>query len=289
MKLGNPISIRTALKNISDRENIDFQTIATRYLHERLLFRVASSNFAQNFFLKGGALFYAFEGLHARPTLDIDFLAKQIDNDKENLKTIFTKICEIEYADDCVLFNKNTIEVFDIDEDAKYSGVRVLLNASFDSIKQRLQIDIGFSDIITPEPVHLTYPTLLNELKNPEIRAYSIETVIAEKFHAMFTLGTLNSRMKDFYDVYILLKNNKIENANLQDSISQTFKNRNTDFTDDHEIFSTLFYENKNRQAMWKAFLRKMKIFENLEFPSVVKTILERLQPIYNELLKSKI
>ena len=288
MKLGNTMSIRAMLKNIADKEQINFQFIVTRYFHERLLYRIAKSKYASNFILKGGALLYAIEGIHIRPTIDIDMLAKQISNDKEQIKQIFRSICNVKYDADCIIFDTDNIEAEDISKDDKYSGVRVFIGTQFDTIRQRLQIDIGFSDIITPAPVNLIYPTLLHELPKPEIKAYSIETVIAEKFQAMVVLGTFNSRMKDFYDVYILLKNNDIDEINLQVAITNTFAQRNTAFVENHELFSQTFYNDKNRQTIWKAFLRKIKHFEDLEFSVVMKSITEKLYPIYNGLGNNK-
>lgn len=284
MKKGNAISIKATLKNISYSENVKYQYIITRYFHERLLYRIANSEYCDKFFLKGGALLYAIEGLFIRPTVDIDMLAKQIRNDKEQIKQIFNTICNVKYDDDCVVFNIESIETADITEDAKYSGIRVFVEAKLDTIRQRLQIDIGFSDIITPAPVNLIYPVLLDELAKPEIQAYSIETIIAEKFHAMIVLGTFNSRMKDFYDVYILMKNNKINNKNLREAIFHTFRQRDTYFTENHVLFTSEFHEDKNRNTMWKTFLCKINIIENLEFPIILKDILKILQPIYNEL-----
>ena len=148
MKKGNAISIKATLKNISDSKDVKYQYIVTRYFHERLLYRIAKSEYSNNLFLKGGALLYAIEGLHVRPTVDIDILAKQISNDKELIKQIFRAICSIKYDDDCVVFDAENIETMSIAEDAKYSGIRVLIEVGLDTIKQRLQIDIGFSDII---------------------------------------------------------------------------------------------------------------------------------------------
>jgi len=283
MKKGSVKSIRATLKNIADREKIDFQILIIRYLHERLLYRLANSEYVNNFILKGGLLLYAIEGLHIRPTMDIDMLARQISNNREIITQIFRAICNIKYEDDCVIFDTKSIEITDIAKDAKYHGVRILIDARLDTIRQRLQIDIGFGDVIIPAPVKIQYPVLLDELEKPQINAYSIETVIAEKFHAMIVLGSFNSRMKDFYDAYILLKNNEINNANLREAILQTFKNRETEFTDNPELFTTSFFEDKNRKIMWKAFLRKTKVSEELDFSSIVKNILERLQPIYYE------
>jgi methionyl-tRNA formyltransferase len=288
MKQGNVKSIRARLKNISDREQIGFQFIITRYFHERLLYRIAKSEYVNNFILKGGTLLYAIEGIHFRPTIDIDILANHISNENKQIKQIFRSICSVKYDADGVNFDFENIETEEIAKEDKYSGVRIFIGVQFDTIKQRMQIDIGFSDIITSAPVELIYPTLLNELPKPEIKAYSIETIIAEKFQAMIELGIFNSRMKDFYDVYILLKHNNISNINLQNAIINTFKQRNTVFVENHELFSQTFCVEKNRQIMWKAFLRKIKHFDNLEFPFVVKSIVERLYPIYFELRNKK-
>jgi predicted nucleotidyltransferase component of viral defense system len=284
MKKGSPISIKATLKNVADNADIAFQNIIIRYFHERLLYRIANSEYSNNFILKGGALLYAFEGILYRPTIDVDISAKQISNDKEQIKQFFQKICDIKYDDDCVIFDINSVETTEISEDDKYAGVRVFVTARLDTIKQRLQIDIGFGDVITPAPINLTYPVLLDGLAKPEIKAYSIETVIAEKFQAMVQLGTVNSRMKDFYDVYVLLKNNNVCEDTLKEAIFQTFKHRNTTFVKDHELFSEEFYTNQNRQIMWKAFLKKMKIADDLEFSIVVGSVLGRLKAIYDEL-----
>lgn len=286
MKKGSATSIRTVLLNLSQKEGLVFQQVVTRYLHERLLYRLSLSEYRSKFILKGGNLLYAIEGLHVRPTMDIDILAKHVVNDKETLKNIFKDICSVKYDDDCVNFDAANIIVTDIAEEKKYSGIRLSIKARIDTIKQLLQVDIGFGDIITPAPVMISYPTLLHELNSPNIMAYPVETIIAEKFHAMILLGAFNSRMKDFYDMYILFKNNEIENMCLQDAILQTFKQRDTIFVKNHPLFSESFYEDTNRQTMWKAFLRKMKISGDLEFPYIVKFILKRLQPIYNNLQK---
>jgi len=284
MKKGSAKSIRAVLKNIADKEKIDFQLIVIRYLHERLLFRIANSAYVNNFFLKGGSLLYAIEGLHTRPTMDIDMLAKYIIDDKKTLENIFKNICSIKYNDDCVNFDAANIIATDIAEEKKYSGIRLQIKSQFDTIKQIIQIDIGFGDVIIPAPVMISYPAMLQELDSPDIMAYSIETVIAEKFHAMIALGVFNSRMKDFFDVYVLIKNRKINNESLCEAILQTFRRRDTDFTENHELFSASFCENQNRNTMWNAFLRKIKHPENLDFPHVMKTINERLYPIYLEL-----
>jgi len=284
MKQGSPTSIRAVLLNLSKKENLLFQQVVTRYLHERLLYRVSLSAYKSSFVLKGGNLVYAIEGLHTRPTMDIDLLARNIDNDKENVKNIFRQICEINYDNDCVHFEPESIIVSDIAKEKKYSGVRLLIDTHFDTVRQPIQIDIGFGDVITPAAISLAYPVLLNELDNPDILAYSIETVIAEKFEAMIQLGELNSRMKDFYDVYILLTNNKIDETVLSEAIFSTFEQRNTLIKSTPEIFTKEFYLYKPRQTVWKFFLKKIKHPNDLSFETVMNLIVSRLHPIYETL-----
>ena len=283
MKQGNSMSIRAVLLNLSKQENLIFQQVVTRYLHERFLYRVSLSEYNSSFVLKGGNLMYVIEGLHIRPTMDIDILAKNMDNDKENVKNIFRKICEIKYDNDCVCFNSNAIAVSDIAVEKKYSGVRLLIDTQFDTIRQSIQVDIGFGDIITPDAIALSYPVLLNELDSPKILVYSVETVIAEKFEAMIHLGGLNSRMKDFYDVYILLKNNRIDDEILDKAIFCTFERRKTMLKTQPEIFTKDFYLYEQRQTAWKFFLKKIKE-EYVDFEEVMRIITTKLQPIYSKL-----
>ena len=280
MKRASSKSIRAVIKNISDKERLDFQQTITRYLHERLLYRVSISAHRSNFILKGGNLMYVIEGLHTRPTIDIDMLSQKMDNDKESLKAIFKEICDIHYADDCVVFNSSTIKALDIAEEKRYSGVRLLIEAQFDTIRQNVQIDFGFGDVITPAPVALLYPVLLDGLDSPSILTYSAETVIAEKFEAMIQLGELNSRMKDFFDVYILLKNNRVDTDALKEAIFRTFERRKTILKRDPAIFTDDFYLFEQRKTKWGHFLKKIKA-EHLDFTEVIQTITATLQPIY--------
>jgi hypothetical protein len=287
VKQGNAASIKAVLLNLAQKENLYFQQVITRYFHERLLYRISLSEYKSSFVLKGGNLMYAIEGKYIRPTMDIDMLAKNIDNDKANIKNIFKRICGINYENDCVQFNSESIPILDIAQEKRYSGVRLLIDTQFDSIKQKIHMDIGFGDVITPAPIILSYPVLLNELESPTILAYSIETVIAEKFHAMLTLGNFNSRMKDFYDVFILLKHNDLSVINITEAIEATFLRRNSLSEENPALFQDVFYQNRQRQIMWSNFLRKNKL-EDLGFKKVVKTITAKLQPIYNQLIISK-
>jgi len=155
MKLGSPTSIRATLLNLSQKEDLLFQQVVTRYLHERLLHRLSLSEYKQNFILKGGNLLYAFGGIGTRPTVDIDMLARKVANDMESMRDIFAKVCAIKYDDDCVVFDPTNIAVSEISQENKYTGIRLQITAKFDTIKQIIQVDIGFGDVITPKPLSL--------------------------------------------------------------------------------------------------------------------------------------
>jgi len=269
--------------NISRRENIAFQVIIFRYLHERFLYRLSISKYANSFMLKGGNLLYALDGLKARPTIDVDFLGVNIQNELETIKDVFTVICDLK-SDDAVWFDVSTIEAEEITEQEKYSGVRLHIDAGFDTVRQRIQVDIGFGDVIVPEAQQIKYPVLLEESGTPLLSAYSVETIIAEKFQAMIELSTLNSRMKDFWDVYNLLKSSKINTQILEEAVKATFKNRGTSYVNDHALFSSGFKEDETGKKMWHAFLNKINTETKLDFEEVMQEITNTLKPIWERL-----
>ena len=198
-------SVRTRLLTVSKESGIPYMTILVRYLQERLLYRVSQSEFKENFYLKGGALLYAFHQEKARPTKDIDFLGTHISNDRDYIKAVFAKIAEVPCDEDGVKFVADSIEVIDITQEKKYHGARLTMTAHLDTVRQQISMDIGFGDVVTPGPQDLTYPLLLENIPAVSLLAYSLETVVAEKFEAMISLSVNNSRMKDFYDLYRIL------------------------------------------------------------------------------------
>lgn len=204
-------SVKAKLLNLSKAEGLPYQPLLIRYVQERLLYRLAQSRYKYRFYLKGGALLYAHEQFKARPTLDIDFLGHNIANDKEIIEEVFFEICGISCEKDGIRFDTATIETEEINENRLYKGIRLHVTAQLDTVCQKIAMDIGFGDVITPEPLELEYPLLLEDLPSVNIMAYSLETVVAEKFQAMIELSENNSRMKDFYDLYTLLYNKTID------------------------------------------------------------------------------
>jgi hypothetical protein len=277
-------SIKTKLLNIARGENLDYQLLIIRYLYERTLYRLSISKYRIKFCLKGGALLYAFEREFSRPTLDIDFLGIKIKNDIHTIKKVFAEILAIECDFDGIQYDIDTIEAEKITENKAYQGIRISFWAHLDSIKQRLRIDIGFGDIVTPIAQPLTYPTLMEEFPHPNILAYSLETVVAEKFQAMIEFSEVNSRYKDFYDVYKIIRSQNLNETILQEAIFATFKNRGTEYMEDHSLFRKSFATNENRNMQWKRFLKKIKQDENLGFEKVMSLIVSKLQPVYERM-----
>jgi predicted nucleotidyltransferase component of viral defense system len=276
-------SIQTKLKQVAATEKISYQLILTRFFQERLLYRIFISPYKSHFCLKGGALLYAFEKEASRPTMDIDLLGLKIDNDLLHFKDVFFEICQIEDATDAVTFDLDSLTTAKINKVDKYAGVRVKIEVKLGNIKQNLQIDIGFGDVVTSNPIAMDYLTLL-AMNAPKIQAYSIETLIAEKFEAMISLAEMNSRMKDFYDIYSLLLHKKYDLGILKQAIANTFERRKTDYVANHPIFTSEFAENENRLVQWKSFLTKSTLDINILFTDVLKIIKTELLPIYETL-----
>lgn len=283
------MSIRTRLLNIQKSvSGTDYMQVLLRYIQERMLYRLSMSQYRDNFCLKGSALLFAYEKFKARPTKDIDFLGDKISRDKETIRKAFREICSIQCPEDGLAFDngENDIKVEDISLDKEYNGVTVTVTAHLDTIVQPFSMDIGFGDIVVPEPQELDYPLLLDDMPEVSINAYSLETVVAEKFQTMIDRALANSRMKDFYDVYSILSSDKVDKGILSDAIVSVFNNRGTGYDDNHPLFNGEFKNDPIKQTQWNAFLRKMKYKGDLPLNEVVDYITEKLSPYWLSLNK---
>ena len=276
-------SIRARLLNVAKQEEVFYQTILTRFFQERLLYRISQTRYRENFYLKGGALMYAYERFAARPTLDIDFLGTHISNDGKRIAEAFREICSVDCKEDGVQFAGDKITTQNITEFKDYHGVRLSIPVAMDTIAQVLTMDVGFGDVVTPHPVSLDYPLLLEGLPEASILAYSTETVIAEKMHAIIDLADQSSRMKDYYDIYHLLTSFQYDSAILQDAINRTFENRHTPHNAATMFFREDFPNHPQMQVRWRAFLRKTAINRTLSFPEVVRWLQDTLKPYWTE------
>lgn len=277
-------SIRGKLLNIAKNENIYYQTVLTRYFQERLLYRISQTSYRQNFYLKGGALMYAHERFAARPTLDIDFLGCNISNSGERIIAAFREVCSVPCEEDGVKYDVEHITSKNIAELKDYHGVRISIPVSMDTVAQVLTMDIGFGDIVTPAPVELDYPVLLGHLPAASILAYSLETVVAEKMHAIIDLADQSSRMKDYYDLYQILKTQELDTDILQEAIIRTFENRHTQYDTDTMFFRNDFSANPTMENRWKAFMKKINCNSGLQFTEVVSYLQKQLLPYWDKL-----
>lgn len=277
-------SIRSKLLNVAKKENVFYQTVLTRYFQERLLYRMSQTRYRDNFYLKGGALLYAFERFAARPTLDIDFLGRDISNEGAAVIAAFKEICSVPCEEDGIFFDIERIIAQNITEFKDYHGIRLSIPVKMDTISQVMTMDIGFGDVVTPSPVNLEYPLLLEHLPVPNILAYSVETVIAEKMHAVVDLADQSSRMKDYYDLFNLLSKEKYDSKTLQDAIVNTFENRHTSYDADTMFFRNDFADNPQMQVRWKAFLKKITKEADVSFAEVVSYIQIALKPYWEKM-----
>ena len=227
---------------------------------------------------------YAHEGFAARPTLDIDFLGNNISNDGERIVAAFREICSCPCEEDAVVFDVEHITSKNISELKDYHGVRLSIPVSMDTVSQVLTMDIGFGDIVTPAPVDLDYPALLEHLPRASILAYSLETVVAEKLHAVVDLADQSSRMKDYYDLYQILKTRNLDPDVLQEAIARTFENRHTPYDPDTMFFRHNFGTNPQMETRWRAFIKKITSKSDLQFSEVVTYLQEKLLPYWKNL-----
>lgn len=275
-------SIRTKLLTLMNQSGYQYMYLLARYFNERLLYRVSVSKYKDNFLLKGGSLLYAMDGLDSRPTVDVDFMAMQINRDRDYLENVFKEVLSIECAEDGVTFDVDRLRTEPIAVEKKYPGIRFYINAKMDTIEYNMSIDIGFGDVVTPCPVTIDFPLLLQEIPAIQIKAYSIETVIAEKFHAMIDRDEKNSRMKDFFDCYQIFNTKEISSDTLNDAIYATFKNRDLRFNENLKLFSEGFAKDAARVVRWNAFLRKIRWKEMIPFEVVMDVITSQLKPYYD-------
>lgn len=261
-------SIRQKLLNIATRNGEDFGLVLTRYALERLLYRLSQSAYCDQFILKGAMLFQVWTNTPHRPTRDLDLLG-QGDPSPERCQVIFRELCKVPVADDGLDFSAETVGADKIKEDREYEGVRVKLLARVGNARIPIQVDVGFGDAVTPRPGLLDYPTLL-PMPAPRIQAYPMQTVIAEKLEAIVNLGMLNSRMKDFFDVWFLARTFPFEASVLADAIRATFQRRGTQVNaNGFDVLLTELSADIAKRTQWRAFLRNSNLAAPDDFAEV--------------------
>ncbi|VAW80131.1 FIG00645039: hypothetical protein with HTH-domain [hydrothermal vent metagenome] len=273
-------SVRQKLKNRAAQGKRPFAELLQYYAMERFLYRLTQSNHAGQFVLKGALMLRVWQSPQFRPTMDIDMLG----NTSNEIDRICAQVADIISVDisDGLVFDPVTVRGEVIKEDADYEGVRVRFIGALGNARVNMQIDVGFGDVIYPEPMKAELPSILDS-PAPRLLCYSRESVIAEKFEAMIKLRELNSRMKDFYDIWFLCRQFEFEGSDLTEAIRLTLENRGTEIPEVITAFTDEFIAAKGKQ--WAAFHKRLgQEHMPVDFAEIVVGVEDFLQPIASAL-----
>jgi predicted nucleotidyltransferase component of viral defense system len=269
-------SVRARLLNLSKQRRQPFDLLLNNYILERLLYRLSQTKHHDRFILKGAMLLTKWFEDPLRPTRDLDFLAIGND-DQDEMVRIFREVCGVSFNDG-VIFDPNSVQVDRIREESEYGGLRITANAAIDTAQVRVVIDIAFGDSVEPGLEEMDLPVLL-DFPAPHLRAYARETVIAEKFQAMVMLGRANSRMKDFYDIWVLSRNFEFKDGKLARAIAATFARRKTEIpAEPPDCLTTAFAEDPAKIAQWNSFVDDVN-FKPGALADVIKDLAAFLMP----------
>ena len=272
-------SVHQRLLNEAKKSGRPFVELMQYYAIERFMFRLAQSPFEENYMLKGALMFFAWNTKLPRPTKDVDLLGR-IDNSLDVVINSMKRICQQKVVQDGIIFLQESISATRITEDLEYKGVRVRIPGNLGTIRLSLQIDIGFGDVIVPKANKFTYPTILG-FPAPILRGYSKESTISEKFQAMVKLGILNSRMKDFYDIWFLSQKFDFKGQTLSNALRKTFVNRNTDIVSNPVVFENSFASDKDKQKQWQAFIQRTRLSDTpKKFIEVINKLKLFISPV---------
>jgi hypothetical protein len=273
-------SVRQRLLNYAKAEDRPFAEVLQYYVMERFLYRLSVSSHVETFTLKGALLLTAWQAPISRPTMDIDLLGRT-DNAVDTIVTVMREISQTAVADDGIVFDSGSFAGETIREDADYAGVRTEFIGRVDSACVHMQIDIGFGDVMTPGPEQLIYPTIL-DFPAPTLSGYSRETVVAEKLQALVQLRLLNTRMKDYFDLWLLTRQPELNRKVLVTAIKRTFANRGMKIDKAPIGLSPAFGDDPAKQKQWSAFLKRARL---TEAPTSLSEVVEELHKFFATIL----
>ena len=266
--------LKDLIRNLSKKKSADAQILMRNYMMERFLERISVSKYQDKFILKGGMLVAAMVGLDARATMDIDATIKGADVNVEAVENIIAEIVSVPLEDGVTFRIKQITEIMD---EAEYPGVRVSMETEFDGVRTPLKVDISTGDVITPKEIQYSFKLMLEE-RSINVWAYNLETVLAEKLETVISRGITNTRMRDYYDIHILIKlyGNTLNGKVLGEALLATAKKRETEYhlNDAQEIFDEI-QNDSNMQKLWKSYQKKFSYASDISWEMVMESVRE--------------
>lgn len=271
-------SIQARLLNYSRVNKREYGQVLTKFALERLLYRLSQSKHSENFLLKGALLFDLWFDVPLRSTRDIDLLGFGLA-ELPHVVGVFEDLCRLQVADG-MDYRTESIQADEIRKQANYAGIRVSLLALLGNSRISIQVDIGYGDAITPAPEEALYPVLLDDLPAPKLRVYPMYTVVAEKFETLVSLGIANTRMKDYFDLWVLHQQGKFDNELLRTAIAETFLRRGKPLPKGVPVgLSDEFSGDVQKQRQWLVFLKKNQLAQ-LDLGELIDGLREWLMPL---------
>ena len=251
-------SVQARLKDEAEQQGKPFAEVLQYYGMERFLYRLSKSQYVDKFILKGGLLFYGWNVPLRRPTRDMDFRG-YLDNSEKSILHAVKNVIAQPVLEDGIVFDPGTIDMEQTQLDADYEGVRIKFSGYLGRARIPMQIDIGFSDVLASRVERVDYPILLSGTKAPRLKGYPRESIVSEKFHAMIRHAALNSRFKDYYDIWLIAENFEFDGQSLQKAIEKTFAKRQTEIPIERPVALTVEFAEANR-GKWTNFLKKLDL-----------------------------
>lgn len=272
----NSMQVKDKLKNIAIKRNIDFNTLLRLYMYDRFIERLAVSKYRDNFILKGGFYLSTLFGLESRFTKDIDTAIKDANFTKENIEKMIKSIIKIDINDGALI---SFIEIGNIREEDQYGGFRAILNVKVDTIRENFQIDIATGDPITPKPIVYKYHPILGD-SFVNVWSYNIETVIAEKLETILRRAEANSRIRDYYDLYLIYTKgwNDVKINDLRKAIEKTFEKRN--YTGNIEEVIAILKDSEIIKNRWNLYKKKYEYANDIDYEEIMKCVEEIVKAI---------
>lgn len=265
----NSMQLKDKLKNISKEKDVDFNTLLRFYMYDRFIERLAVSKYKNNFILKGGFYLSTLFGVESRTTMDIDIAFRNANFNEETLSKMISEIISIDLSDNVKLEYLGISNIRDEDE---YGGYRISIQVELENVKEKFHIDVATGDLITPKEIIYKYKPILSD-NYIKLWAYNMETVLAEKLETIFSRAELNSRMRDYYDIYLIYMRNW-ENINLEhfnNAITNTFSNR--EYSGNLHQTVSIIKNSKILKDRWENYQKKYSYCDNISFDEIMKCI----------------